>query len=100
MVLLPRSQRDELARTYSTMSADELIGSSKALLFDLDGTLVDTLPVIFDAYSIALRELGVPALHWDDFLTRLAENTTALKSLTALWVANFSPGTQTMLSAT
>jgi HAD superfamily hydrolase (TIGR01509 family) len=54
----------------------------KALLFDLDGTLVDTASANYQAYANALREVGVAVepqavadasagRHWKDFLPEL-----------------------------
>jgi HAD superfamily hydrolase (TIGR01509 family) len=34
-----------------------------AILFDLDGTLVDTVPARIDAWAATLREAGIPASH-------------------------------------
>ncbi len=33
----------------------------RALLFDLDGTLVDTVPIRIEAWLGAFREAGIPA---------------------------------------
>jgi len=58
------------------------VSELRAMLFDLDGTLVDTLGATATAYSLALREFGVAAQpdecaaisagrQWHDFLPEL-----------------------------
>lgn len=46
------------------MSSDQFQSSDgsmpRAMLFDLDGTLVDTMPLHFQAYRDVLAELGIP----------------------------------------
>lgn len=42
------------------MSAEALFWSRPARVFDLDGTLVDTLPDLVDALCAALADLGLP----------------------------------------
>jgi len=43
------------------------MGKYKAILFDLDGTLLDTLRDLADAGNAALRELGCPAHSTEDY---------------------------------
>ncbi|MBP0456404.1 HAD family hydrolase [Streptomyces montanisoli] len=55
-----------------------------AVLFDLDGTLVDTEPLLHDALSAVLGAAGVPAsaLHVDELRGRgVAENLSRLSAL-------------------
>ncbi len=39
-----------------------------AVLFDVDGTLCDSLPLHFEAYNSALAELSVDAMGWSDYV--------------------------------
>ena len=43
-------------------------GATRAVLFDLDGTLVETAPEICDAVNDTLEALGLPPAHrfWSD----------------------------------
>ncbi len=52
------------------MTAAELFGSSEAIVFDLDGTLVDTLPDLTATLNQALLELGLGKV--DTTLVRLS----------------------------
>jgi beta-phosphoglucomutase len=60
----------------------------KGLLFDLDGTLIDTSATNYGAYALALREVGVDVApravadaaagrHWSEFLPLLLEGAPA-----------------------
>lgn len=40
----------------------------EAVLFDLDGTLYDTLPLHFKAYNQTLRDLHIKLLSWEEFI--------------------------------
>ncbi len=52
--------------------------SFDALIFDLDGTLVDSAPAHFRAYNDALAPLGI-ALDWDWYLAHLGLASGPLK---------------------
>ncbi len=49
-----------------------------ALVFDLDGTLVDSLPDLAAALAVTLREIGVPALPDEAVRGMIGDGTTAL----------------------
>jgi phosphoglycolate phosphatase-like HAD superfamily hydrolase len=42
----------------------------RAVVFDLDGTLVDTMPLILDTYVETIRSLGGPDVTTDDILAK------------------------------
>src|ERR671922_422799 len=42
----------------------------RAVVFDLDGTLVDTMPLILDTYVGTIRSLGGPDVTTDDVLAK------------------------------
>lgn len=50
---------------------------ARAVVFDLDGTLVDTVPVVQAAYVETVRSLGGPEVDADDLLQRLYLGGTA-----------------------
>jgi HAD superfamily hydrolase (TIGR01509 family) len=49
-----------------------LIDRYEALLFDLDGTLIDTMPLHYEAYAEALKRRGL-RLGQDDFMSAIGE---------------------------
>lgn len=50
----------------------------KGVVFDLDGTLVDTVPTILSAYAETIRALGGPAVTPDDVLASFHVGPTAV----------------------
>jgi len=44
--------------------------SFDAVLFDFDGTLVDTMPIHYEAYRLAFAEIGIELTH-DDFFNNI-----------------------------
>jgi len=48
------------------------------LVFDLDGTLIDSAPDIADAVNVLLGELGKPALPLDDIKTMIGDGAPVL----------------------
>ncbi len=50
----------------------------EALLFDLDGTLVHSLPDIADAINVALRAEGAPPLTLEEVKARLGQGAAAI----------------------
>ncbi|MBW8001845.1 MAG: HAD family hydrolase [Planctomycetes bacterium] len=50
----------------------------KAILFDLDGTLLDTLADISDSMNAALEKFGFPVHSYDDYRYFIGDSTNAL----------------------
>jgi HAD superfamily hydrolase (TIGR01549 family) len=50
----------------------------RAVVFDLDGTLVDTLPLILDTYVNTIHSLGGPVVTTDDILAKFHIGPTRL----------------------
>lgn len=70
------------------MMNEHFMNSRKAIVFDLDGTLVDTLPDLMGSLNKALAECGLPGVEATVLLDSLhgglgATASAALKALTA-----------------
>jgi phosphoglycolate phosphatase len=52
--------------------------SFKAVIFDFDGTLVDSLHGIAAAMNCALRDFGLPGHSWESYQTRVGEGIAVL----------------------
>ncbi len=64
--------------------------SPSGLLFDLDGTLVDTLPLHYEAYRRVFEGHGL-TLSWDGFV-RHAPSPAAVSIPNFVWAAGGDPG--------
>ena len=72
-----------------SVSADHLSGSVRAVLFDLDGTMLDTAADITVALNRAVgSHLSWPKMPVSRYLQRLPRGSCPLKSLQSSWRSN------------